>query len=75
MMIKNNVVNVEIAFINSSLGYDEWLKTVLGVDRDVDGTFSRMGGSKFSMNTFRSSCFSVWDRKNLIAETKMQKDF
>jgi len=34
-----------------------------------------MGGSELSMNTFRSSCFSVCDRKNLIAETKMQNDF
>ena len=36
-MIKNNVVNVEIAFINSSLGYDKMDKTVLGVDLGLDG--------------------------------------
>jgi hypothetical protein len=51
------------------------LKTVLWVDQGLDGTFSRMGGSKLSMNSLCSSCFSVCDRKNLIAETKMQNDF
>jgi hypothetical protein len=50
-------------------------KTVLWVDQDLDGTFKRMGGSKLSMNTFCSSCFSVCDRKNLIAKTKMHPDF
>jgi hypothetical protein len=51
------------------------LKTVLWVDQDWTVHSAGWGGSKLSMNSFFSTCFSVCDRKNLIAETKMQNDF
>ena len=47
------------------------VKTVLGVDQELDGHLSRMGGSVLSMDTVRCSWFSVCDRKNLIVDTKM----
>ena len=37
IIIRNKVVNVEIAFINSSLGYDKMDKTVFGVNLGLDG--------------------------------------
>jgi hypothetical protein len=52
------------------------LKPSCGLIRGIgDGNSGGWEGSKLSMNSFRSSCFSVCDRKNLIAETKMQCDF
>jgi hypothetical protein len=38
-------------------------------------TNSQMGGSVLSMNTVCSSWFSIGDRKNLIADSKMQSEF
>ncbi len=40
-----------------------------------DGNSGGWSGSKLSMNSFLSSCFSACDRKNLIADANMHRDF
>ena len=50
-------------------------KPSLGVDQDLDGNSSGMGGSKRQVlpGTLHRG-YPVCHRKNLIAETKMQND-